>query len=111
LTQASALFALEHMAWFEERALEICAERATLSQRLSELPGVELFPSAANFLLLRVGHGCAGAVFDGLCKKKVLIKNLHGTHASLVDCLRVTIGTAEQNGVFFNALKEQLVAD
>ncbi len=111
LTQASALFALEHMAWFEERAVEICVEREALLQRLSELPGIELFPSAANFLLFRVSHGCAGAIFDGLRKKKVLIKNLHGTHASLVDCLRVTIGTAEQNGIFFNALKEQLVAD
>ena len=111
LTQVSALFALEHMAWFEERAVEICVEREALLQRLSELPGIELFPSAANFLLFRVSHGCAGAIFDGLRKKKVLIKNLHGTHASLVDCLRVTIGTAEQNGIFFNALKEQLVAD
>ena len=99
------------MAWFEERAVEICVEREALLQRLSELPGIELFPSAANFLLFRVSHGCAGAIFDGLRKKKVLIKNLHGTHASLVDCLRVTIGTAEQNGIFFNALKEQLVAD
>jgi histidinol-phosphate aminotransferase len=50
----------------------------------------------------------ADAVFAGLKARGVLIKNLHGSHAALADCLRVTVGTADENAQFLVALTESL---
>jgi len=47
-------------------------------------------------------------VFNGLKQRGVLIKNLNGSHPSLVDCLRVTVGTPEENGRFLESLRATL---
>jgi histidinol-phosphate aminotransferase len=67
---------------------------------------VQAFPSDANFILFRVAR--ADAVFAGMKMHGVLIKNLSGSHPSLIDCLRVTVGTAEENGRFLSALEQCL---
>lgn len=89
-----------------EQAETIRAERAVLHRALSAMPGVEVYPSEANFLLFRVAG--ATTVFDGLKLRGVLIKNLNGAHPMLTDCLRVTVGTPEQNGKFIAALRQEL---
>ena len=108
LTQASVLFALEHIDWFQDKASQICNQRAVLLQALADLPGVTVYPSSANFLLFKVNQGQGEHVFRRLKEEKVLIKNLHGTHPGLLDCLRVTVGTPEQNNVFLDALEKIL---
>jgi histidinol-phosphate aminotransferase len=70
--------------------------------------GVEVFPSDANFILLRMA-GAAG-IFEGLKRRGVLIKKLDGSHAMLKDCLRVTVGTPEQNDRFLDALRASQAA-
>jgi len=67
---------------------------------------VQVYPSEANFLLFRVAN--APEVFDGLKRRGVLIKNLHGGHPMLTACLRVTVGTPEENERFVLALQESL---
>ncbi|PIS19638.1 MAG: histidinol-phosphate transaminase [Zetaproteobacteria bacterium CG12_big_fil_rev_8_21_14_0_65_55_1124] len=104
LTQLSASFFLEHYAVFEEQAKMICQERERMSTALSALDKLEVFPSQANFLLLRVAN--ATAVFEGLKQAGILIKNLHAKGSLLEGCLRVTIGLPEENDRFVNALKE-----
>ena len=79
-----------------------------LLQALADLPGVTVYPSSANFLLFKVNQGQGEHVFRRLKEEKVLIKNLHGTHPGLLDCLRVTVGTPEQNNVFLDALEKIL---
>ena len=71
---------------------------------LGRLDGVEPFPSAANFILFRIGH--APEVFDGLKQRGILIKNLSASHPLLHGCLRVTVGTPEENDRFANALAD-----
>jgi histidinol-phosphate aminotransferase len=66
------------------------------------MPGVTVFPSAANFLLFRLAK--AAAVFEGLKARGVLIKNLSGGHPLLADCLRVTVSSPEENRLFLEAL-------
>lgn len=88
------------------QADQIKADRVTLHKQLGEIAGIEVYPSEANFLLFRVAK--ATAVFNGLKQRGVLIKNLNGGHPMLNDCLRVTVGTPEQNGCFLLALKETL---
>jgi len=70
------------------------------------LPGVRVFPSQANFILLRTPPGQAGAWFKELQARGVLIKNMHGAHPLLADCLRPTVGTPEENDALLAAFAE-----
>jgi len=106
LTQASADFALRHREVFDGQTRLIRAERARVGTALGAMPGVQVFPSQANFLLVRTPPGSARAWFEGLRERGVLIKNLDGTHPLLADCLRPTIGTAHENDVLLAALSE-----
>ncbi len=107
LTQASAGFALKHKNVLDEQAARLRAERARLLQELAALPGVQVWPSAANFILFRTAQS-ADAVFAALRQQGVLIKNLSGSGGVLVDCLRVTVGTPDENTVFLTALRRIL---
>lgn len=104
LTQRSAVFAWQHRAVFAEQSARIRAERARLAAALALLPGVRVYPSAANFVLLRLPTGTAGAVFAGLIERGVLVKNLAGSHPLLADHLRITVGTPEENAALLTAL-------
>jgi histidinol-phosphate aminotransferase len=97
---------LEHHDILLQQAEQIRRDRTELYGRLSEIPAVRVYPSEANFLLFRIAN--ATAVFEGLKKRGVLIKNLNGGHPMLKDCLRVTVGTPEENRKFISALQETL---
>lgn len=106
LTQAAAEFVLDHVDVLDQQAAGLRAERAKLAAALAALPGVEVFPSAGNFLLLRVAE--ADKVFAGLHERKVLIKNVGKMHSLLENCLRVTVSTPEENATFLDAFKASL---
>lgn len=106
LTQVSAEFALRHKAVFDEQTRRIRDERERLLPELARLPGVTVFPSAANFILMRTPQGQADAWFEGLKERGVLIKNLNGAHPMLHDCLRPTVGTPAQNQRMLQAFHE-----
>jgi histidinol-phosphate aminotransferase len=103
LTEAAATFMLEHLEVLEAQAAEIRAERAKLQAGLSALRGLTVFPSAANFFLVRVPD--APGTYEALVRQGVLVRNLH---PGLVNCLRVTVGTPDENRILLNALKEAL---
>ena len=103
LTQLVAEHALQHGALLDEQAAAIRSERARLFDELKRTSGVTPFPSDANFILFRTGD--AARIFDGLRQRGILIKNLHGAHASLEGCLRVTVGTPQENDCFLDALR------
>ncbi|MDE2623936.1 MAG: histidinol-phosphate transaminase [Betaproteobacteria bacterium] len=106
LDQAAALEVLSRPGVLQEQAARICEQRAVLAEGLSRLAGVTVYPSAANFLLFRVAQ--ASRVFEGLRQRGILIKNLSAAHPSLADCLRVTVGTPEENRQFLQALQDSL---
>jgi histidinol-phosphate aminotransferase len=106
LTQAAAEFALDHVDVLDRQAEALNSERTRLAQALAALPGVEVFPSAANFLLVRVPD--PDKACDKLRAERVLIKNLSKMHKLLAGCIRVTVSTPEENSVFLNALKASL---
>jgi histidinol-phosphate aminotransferase len=106
LTQHSARFALEHRAALEDQARTIRGERDRLSEALAGLPMVlRVFPSQANFLLFRVQQGQADGLFAGLRERGILIKNVSRQGGLLVDCLRVTVGSPEENTAFLEAIR------
>ena len=108
LTQLVADKVLQHQDILAQQAAAIKAERTRLFDELKRLPGVRPFPSDANFILFKTAM--ADGVFNGLKQRGVLIKNLNDSHPSLVDCLRVTVGTPEENGKFLSALSETVNA-
>jgi histidinol-phosphate aminotransferase len=106
LNYECALFALEHQEVFAAQALDIRAQRAMLLEAFGKLPGVHAWNSDANMILIRVPD--AQKVFDGLKAHGVLIKNVSKMHPLLAQCLRVTVGTTDENMRLLAALKESL---
>lgn len=108
LTQALAERILAEPGALLAQAAAIRDARGHLFRDLSGLAGVEPYPSDANFILFKVAE--ADRVFAGLKSRGVLIKNLHGSHPRLAGCLRVTVGTAQENRAFMDALRATLAA-
>ena len=102
----AALFALEHVDDYAKQAATIRAEREKLAAAIRALPGVQPFPSEANMILVRVPD--AKRVFDGMKARGVLIKNVSGLHPLLANCVRITIGTPEENPQTLAALRGAL---
>jgi histidinol-phosphate aminotransferase len=103
LTEAAAKFVLERLDVLEAQAAGIRAERARLGEALRGFSGVTVFPSEANFFLVRVPD--ASRTYDALRRQGVLVRNLH---PGLANCLRITVGTPDENRILINALKEAL---
>lgn len=102
----AALFALEHVDEYARQAATIRAERAKLFDALAALPGVQPFPSEANMILVRVPD--AKRMAAGMKARGVLIKNVSSLHPLLANCLRITIGTPEENPQTLAALRGAL---
>lgn len=112
LTETAAEFLLEHLDVLDAQASALRQERSVLAAELSTMPGVEVFPSAANFLLIRV-PGPAGngdRMFHSLAARRILIKNVGKMHGLLHNCLRVTVGTPQENRMFLDAFRASLDA-
>ena len=103
LNAECALFALEHAEVFAEQAKDLREQRARLLKELASMPGVKPFPSEANMILVRVPD--AAKTFDGLKAQGVLIKNVSKMHPLLANCLRLTVGTAQENTQLLAAMK------
>ena len=108
INQLTGCFALEHKDTFMAQAREIRSQRAQLMAGLQRLPSLMVYPSEANFILFRTQPGRATEIFDGLRDVGILIKNLDGSVTSLRDCLRVTVGTPDENVAFLAALESLL---
>ncbi|HKB54283.1 MAG TPA: histidinol-phosphate transaminase [Ramlibacter sp.] len=102
----AALFALEHADVFAAQAAAIRAAREELLQSLGRLPGVKCWRSDANMILVRVPD--AAPVFAGLKERGILIKNVSTMHPLLANCLRLTVGTPEENAQLLRALQSAL---
>ena len=102
LTQAVAPVLLRDTALREAQAAAIVKERARVAAALAALPGVQVFTTHTNFVLARVPD--APRWFDLLRRSGILVKNLHGWHPLLAHCLRLTVGTPEENDAVLAAL-------
>jgi len=104
LTQLTVNFALRNKNLFDVQTQSICGQRAIVFAGLNHLEGIAAYPSSANFILFRTQSGQADAVFASLKEQGVLIKNLNPQGGLLQDCLRVTVGTPDENSAFLSAL-------
>ena len=106
LNYECALFALEHADVFAEQAQDIRAQRTLLVDALRALPGVTTWKSDANMVLIRVAD--AAKTFEGMRSCGVLVKNVSKMHSLLANCLRLTVGTDDENTQMLAALKKSL---
>jgi histidinol-phosphate aminotransferase len=105
-TQLAGRLALAHRSEMEVRVASLIEERGRLFAALSDLDGITVFPSGANFLLFRVG-GDGRAVWKALLARGVLVRDF-SRWPRLDECLRVTVGTPAENDAFLAALREVL---
>jgi histidinol-phosphate aminotransferase len=108
LDEAAAEFALEHLDVLEAQAARLRDDREALLAALGAIPGVACWPSRANFVLARVTDG--PAIAAAMRARGVLIKDVGRMHPLLTDCLRLTVGTPDENAAMLNALKAALGA-
>ncbi len=106
LTQVAATYVLGKLDVLEAQAATIRQERKAVHDGLAALPGVTVYPSAANFFLTRVPDGMRS--FASLKSQGVLVRNFHGTHPLLANCLRITVGTPDENRILLSAMREAL---
>jgi histidinol-phosphate aminotransferase len=106
LNAEATLFALDHADEYARQAALLRTERERLQAALRALPGVQAYPSEANMILVRVPD--SQRAFDGLKARGVLVKHIAGLHPLLRNCLRLTVGTPEENELMIRALKESL---
>lgn len=99
LSQAVALAALREKKRLKDSIRRIVSERERLLAEMERLPGINPFPSEANFILFRVDD--PDRVYGDLLKKGILVRNMKDAAKG---CLRVTVGTPGENSAFLAAL-------
>jgi histidinol-phosphate aminotransferase len=106
LDQRAAHFMLtEARGWCDERAHEVVHERGNLTMVLRSLKGAEVFPSFANLVLVRFGAGRATEIWQALADRGYLVRNFDRP-GPLEGCLRITVGTHDENAALIEALRE-----
>lgn len=108
LTQLSTEFAIKHFHVFEEQTQVICANRTKLFDAVGAMPGLKVWPSAANFLLVKSEVVPARDLFEALKAQGVLVKILDGAHPLLAQCLRINVSSDEENAQLLNAMTHSL---
>ncbi|MFM8237150.1 MAG: histidinol-phosphate transaminase [Actinomycetota bacterium] len=105
-TQVAGTLALRYRARMEERVAVLGAGREQLFTGLRACPAVEAFPSGANFVLFRVTDDAHG-LWVRLLDRGVLVRDF-SAWPGVEGCLRVTVGTPEENDAFLEALTEEM---
>ena len=106
VSQAVARVVYANRAKFEPGIRDIIAERARVIDGLKRIPGAKPFPSDANYVLFRIEN--AGQVWRMLYDRGVLVRDFSRA-PRLEDCLRVSIGSREENDAFLHALRDAVM--
>ncbi len=102
-SQAAARAVLRNWQYFRDQIEEIVAERERLEAEMGKIKGIDVVPSKANFILFRVPVPAAG-LHDALLESGVLVRKNPGITHGLEQCLRVTVGTRQENDFFLEKL-------
>jgi histidinol-phosphate aminotransferase len=104
LTQKQALKALKNAKQVKEWVKTLLAERTVLVKALQKLPFVQhIYPTDANFVLVKVDD--ANAVYQYLVNKSIIVRN-RNTVSLCLGCVRITVGTPDENKILLDELKQ-----
>ena len=104
--QAATIAALGFVSEIEQRVDLIKSERARIFAAISEME-CDVWPSGSNFILFRPRSTVASAVWQRMVDSGVLVRDF-STTPRLTGCLRVTVGTPDENSAFLDALTAAL---
>jgi histidinol-phosphate aminotransferase len=104
MTQAAGIVALDFEREMQARVATITEERGRVEARLAEL-AVDVWPSGANFVLFRPQTVSGDDAWQQLVDRSILVRNC-SSWPRLGDCLRVTIGSPDENSAFLDALAD-----
>ncbi len=102
-TLTLANYMLDHTDWMDRHVQKIISDRQNLFDQMKKIEHIKPYPSEGNFILFQVRD--KKSVFTQLKERGILIRDV-GSQPPLDHCLRVTVGTPEENGVFLEALKQ-----
>ena len=105
LTQEAVRFFLEHAEILSQQSTDIRNERSRMITLLRNID-INVWPSEANFVVIKVASGKVEAIFNGLKKRGILVKCLDGSHPRLEDTLRLTVGKSSDTDLLVSALSE-----
>jgi histidinol-phosphate aminotransferase len=105
-TQVAGLEALRFDAEMRDRVAMLVAERHRLGSALARLPGLTVYPSGANFVLVRT-EGDGHLLWQQLVERGILVRDF-SRWPRLDNCLRITVGTPEEDDALLTALREML---
>ena len=103
-TQTAGVAALAFRDEMDDRVHALVAERHRMAEALRRLPGLTVYPSGANFILVRA-EGDGHELWQQLVDRGVLVRDF-SRWPRTDDCLRITIGTADENDRCVAALRE-----
>jgi len=103
-TQLAGEIALDYRDDMDTRVAALVEERGRLFAALADIPGLQVYPSGANFLLVRI-DGDAHAVWQALLDRGVLVRDF-SRWPRVEGCLRVTVGTQAENDALLRAFQE-----
>jgi histidinol-phosphate aminotransferase len=108
---AAVVASLDDLEYLRGIVARIVADREALADNLREIPGVAPLPSATNFLLVRLPVANAAGVVQELARRGILVRHFGRPDLGIQDCLRVTVGSTEENELFLNELAAVLAAE
>ena len=105
-TQLAGTIALDFHTEMEKRVAALVEERGRIFAALSEMPGLSVVPSGANFLLVRVS-GDAHDLWRRLLERGVLVRDF-SSRPGVEGCFRITVGSPDENDEFLAAITAAL---
>jgi histidinol-phosphate aminotransferase len=109
-SRVAAIASLDDLDYLNGIVAKITEDRDRLGDQLERLPGVTPFPSSTNFLLVRLPLDDAGPVVKELARRGIFVRYFPSPELGLRDCLRVTVGSPEENAAFVHELADILAS-
>jgi len=103
LSQVAAKFFLDHRQAFQAQIAQIVKNRDDLYLKMKKINGINAYPSQANFIFFSCAFD-ADSVYASLTAAGIVVKNLNS--ATMRNCMRVTVGSREENEAFLKHLKK-----
>lgn len=106
ISEMAATVALENRPLRDTNVARIVSERDRVVNAMRAIPRITLFPTSANFVTFRAERN-SKEIFEALFARGILVRDVSG-YPRLANCLRISIGSPEQNDRMLQALKESV---
>ncbi|CAN5596874.1 histidinol-phosphate transaminase [soil metagenome] len=106
VSRVAAIASLSDLEHLEGVVSQIVDDRDSLSESMAAIPGVQPLPSATNFILAKLPVADAAPIVAELARRGVFVRHFARPELGIVDCLRVTVGTTDENQIFLDELTD-----